>query len=181
MNQARNDGTTRGAHKPSEDDVNQAAKEVTEQLSGKSDSVEGQVVAQTINVDGPVFYMRRDGKDVPETYPEEEWKGFPDFWKDKYLNALHTVISAVNQIKTMEKRTMPLTEDEFFNDFGHTKKELKQLIKSGLVNSMSFPVYEKGKKDKPKHSKNFIYLTPQGHAYLRKLGENDNGSDQSQS
>jgi len=149
-------------------------KELSEKLSGKP-------VATKYTIDGEVLvrrYFEREGKpvvDIADPLEVVELKPLPNDFKDRHKTAMWIIYDAIKQIHKMPKRDVPLTRPEILGEEGGVKKkDLRYLIKSGLVQERLIGLVEK-KGSKPVFSKPVVYFTPQGRAYVRKHFDKDYG------
>jgi len=174
---------TRGAKLPNPEEVQAAAKAIGDQVK-KADPNEGKFIGFQFGKEEVFPVIRRNGKDEVMKYAPEAWKGFPEGWKEKYLNALHSLIEGIDRVVALKQREIPLLRDEFFS-MGFDKKDLRFLESFNLAKSIDIKIIDsKEKTNKPKFTKAVIYLTPQGHAYRRDVyrgGKKDVQANTSQS
>jgi len=95
----------------------------------------------------------------------EELGPLPPKFGTVHAELLSDIYSAVDQIKEIAGRTLPLTRGELISQFGRSKEVLSELVEMGFVKDEKVAVLNSG--GNKTGIRKIIFFTPQGRAYVR--------------
>ena len=121
---------------------------------------------------GEVFCEEIDGKVVERPTEDKPFVGIPAKFKPKHMDAMLRLHLAVEQIKGMKNRQVPLTRKEAMGPgLGIDKHTIKDLVGFGFVKDMVLTMTSRtGKRTSGMAC---VFFTPQGNAYCREKFKNE--------
>ena len=115
---------------------------------------------------GEIFLRESPKGPMPIPWDAEDLKEVPGNVTPRLFDVMHMIYEMCIQIKEMGNRDVPLTRGEVL-EHAITKKEIHKLAKFGLLKEKLINLLEV-KTKKKKASRNIVYFTEQGRAFIRK-------------
>jgi len=146
------------------EDHKKTAEAIREQMV-QHDPNEGNLMALKFTPDGEVPIVRRNGRDVEESFPAEEYKGRPKGWKLEHSEAMFKLNLAINEVLALKNRQIPLLREEAIA-MDVPKRMLKELERFGYVRQRIIKILDSLKSNKSAGGRAVVYFLPQGKAFM---------------
>lgn len=121
---------------------------------------EGQLLGYAVTVKNIKEVRWRDGKEVLESPPEQDFIGFPKKFRESHSAAINKIMITIDAFEK-EKRDLPLSRLEAMEFLGIEKQVIKDLERFGFIQTTNINFRQKDS-NKNLGPRQVILLTAQG-------------------